>query len=325
MRSFTCAVCGNLLAFENSICLRCGAATGYAPQHRTLVPLDDTYARCGNAGRAGCNWLVPADDPALCASCILTRVRPGDDDPAAQPAFVLAEAAKRRLVFQLDDLHLPHDPARLGFKLLSSANEKVITGHADGVITLDLAEGDDAHREALRNQMDEPYRTLLGHFRHETGHYYWTVLVEGNPALRSFRELFGDERRNYGEALKSHYNDGPPAGWEETHVSGYATAHPWEDWAESFAHYLHIRDTLQTAASFGVVVAGPDVPGEVLAAVPVDEPDDFDDLIATWHPFTLAMNAVNRSMGSEDLYPFVLAPTVLGKLRFVHRLITAQA
>lgn len=325
MRSFTCAVCGNLLAFDNSVCLRCGTPIGYAPLQRTLVPLDGAHTRCGNAGRAGCNWLVPPGGGDLCDSCLLTRVRPADDDLEAQPAFAVAEAAKRRLVFQLDDLHLPHDPAVLGFNLLSSATEPVITGHADGVITLDLAEGDDAHREALRNQMDEPYRTLLGHFRHETGHYYWTVLVERTPARQSFRELFGDERQDYGESLRHHYDNGPPPGWEETYVSAYATAHPWEDWAESFAHYLHIRDTLQTAASFGVVVAGPDVPGEVLAAVPLDEPDDFDDLIATWHPFTLAMNAVNRSMGSDDLYPFVLAPAVLGKLRFVHRLITAQA
>jgi hypothetical protein len=322
MRAFTCAVCGNLLAFENSVCLRCGTETGYDPQTRALIPLDAKHLRCGNAEIAGCNWLVLAGAPPLCESCELTRTRPDDGDLPARQAFVLAEGAKRRLIFQLDELGLPHDPRRLGFRLLSSRDQPVTTGHANGVITLDLAEGDDAHREALRNQMDEPYRTLLGHFRHETGHFYWDVLVDGTPAQRSFRELFGDERRDYGAALQTHYDQGPPPGWEEIYVSGYATAHPWEDWAESFAHYLHIRDTLQTAASFGVVVAGPDVPGEVLAAIPTDATDDFDTLIGTWHPFTLALNAVDRSMGKDDLYPFVLAPTVLGKLRFVHRMIT---
>lgn len=322
MRAFTCEICGNLLAFENSVCLRCGTQTGYAPERRTLVPLNTGQVRCANAQRAACNWLVPACGPPLCESCALTRVRPADDDTAARLPFQLAEAAKRRLVFQLDELGLPRDADRLGFELLSSEREKVVTGHADGVVTLDLAEGDDAHRAELQRAMDEPYRTLLGHFRHETGHYYWTVLVDRTPALQAFRGMFGDERADYGAALAAHYDTGPPAGWEQSFVSAYATAHPWEDWAESFAHYLHMRDTLQTAAAFGVVVAGPDLPGQVLSAIPLDEPDDWNDLASTWHAFTLAMNAVNRSMGAGDLYPFVLAPAAATKLRFVHRLVT---
>ncbi len=323
MRAFACAVCGNLLAFENTVCLRCGTQVGFDPVQRALVPVSAALARCANTVRAGCNWLVPAGGPPRCRSCELTRTRPDDSDQEAQRAFVLAESAKRRLVFQLDELRLAHPADRLRFDLLSSRYQPVTTGHDDGVITLDLAEGDDAHREALRTQMDEPYRTLLGHFRHETGHYYWDVLVAEKPVLQGFRMLFGDDRADYGEALQRHYTAGPPAGWEETYVSGYATAHPWEDWAETFAHYLHIRDTLQTASSFGVVVAGPDLPREILAAVPTERGDDFDELIATWHAFTLALNAVNRSMGHDDLYPFVLAPTVLGKLRYVHRLVVA--
>ena len=123
----------------------------------------------------------------------------------------------------------------------------MVTGHADGVITLDLAESDDVHRERRRAELGEPYRTLLGHFRHEIGHYYWPILVERAGALERCRALFGDERADYGEALERHYADGPPADWAERHVSAYATMHPWEDWAETFAHYLHIRDTLQTA------------------------------------------------------------------------------
>ena len=133
---------------------------------------------CANAEVARCNWLVDAPG-LLCGSCALTRTRPADADIDALAAFADAEAAKRRLVYQLDDLGLPTDG--VAFDLLSSAEEPVTTGHADGVVTIDLAEGDDAHREALRVQLAEPYRTMLGHLRHETGHYYWTVLVEPDP------------------------------------------------------------------------------------------------------------------------------------------------
>ena len=218
-----------------------------------------------------------------------------------------------RLVYQLDDLGLPTDG--LAFDLLSSAEEPVTTGHADGVVTIDLAEGDDAHREALRVQLAEPYRTMLGHLRHETGHYYWTVLVEPSPAR--FRELFGDERADYAEALQRHYSSPAPVGWEQEYVSTYATAHPWEDWAESFAHYLHIRDTLQTAAAYGMQVHG----RAPLDSTPREDPDGFAEIVETWLPLTYALNAVNRSMGKDDLYPFVLSEAVLAKLAFVHDLV----
>ena len=199
----------------------------------------------------------------------------------------------------------------------SSTEQPVTTGHADGVVTIDLAEGDDPHREALRVQLAEPYRTLLGHLRHEIGHWYWTVLVQGEP--EPVRALFGDERADYAAALERHYSGSPPAGWEETAVSTYATAHPWEDWAETCAHYLHIRDTLEPAAAFGLVVHGPTaVEEDSLAATPTANPKNFDEIIDTWLPLTYALNAVNRSMGMEDLYPFYLSTTVLEKLRFVH-------
>jgi hypothetical protein len=251
-------------------------------------------------------------------------------------AFALAQGASRRLLYQLDDLGLPVrnrevDPDHgLAFDLLSSVSQPVTTGHDNGVITIDLAEGDAGHREALRVNLAEPYRTLLGHFRHEVGHYYWTVLVPRRHALEVFRALFGDERVDYAAALQAHYTSDPDPNWAETHVSTYATAHPWEDWAETFAHYLHIRDSLQTAAAFGIVVAGPDVnvppdPTAPLSSVPLEKHDDFDGLIDTWLPLTYALNAVNRSMGKRDLYPFVLSPTVLEKLRLVHSLITAEA
>ncbi|MBA3742380.1 putative zinc-binding metallopeptidase [Sporichthya sp.] len=333
MRSFDCPKCGSLLFFENSHCLNCDTEVGFDRETAALA-LATPETRCANSLAAECNWLVDTLGE-LCACCDLTRTRPNNDDLGGMAAFARAEAAKRRLLYQLDDLNLPvvsreEDPALgLAFDLLSSVDGPVTTGHADGVISLDLAEGDDGHREAMRVRLDEPYRTLLGHFRHEIGHYYWMLLVENTAVLSVFRALFGDERTDYGAALSAHYTSYTAPGWEETYVSIYATAHPWEDWAETFAHYLHIRDTLQTAAAFGVVVAGPDVqatpdPTAPLTSIPMEEMDDFDDLINSWLPLTYALNAVNRSMGKKDLYPFLLSPTVQEKLRLVHALLTRR-
>ena len=353
MRPFTCAVCGSLLVAENSVCVSCGTAVGFAPSVMSLVPIDgDTgratdegldAVRCTAFGPIGCNWLV--DDghaSGLCLSCRLTRTRPADTDAEALTAWASTERAKRRLVYQLVHLQLPvvprrDDPRGLAFDLLSSAQRSVVTGHAGGVVTIDLAEEHDAHREAIRLRMGEPYRTMLGHLRHEVGHYYWQVLVAGSglvpgagaDALERCRALFGDERADYAAALQRHYDQGAPPDWRSRHVSEYATAHPWEDWAETFAHYLHIRDTLQTAAAYGLEVTGPDAGGGravPLSAHPSDGapgPGQIRSLIATWLPLTYALNAVNRSMGKADLYPFVLTGAVIAKLGFVHDLITS--
>ena len=349
MRSFSCAVCGRLLVFENTVCMHCGTRVGYESLVRQVVPLpaDGSAVPCGNAVLAACNWLVDATlgPGALCPCCRLTRTRPANDDADGLAAFARTEAAKRRLHYQLVDLGLPvvakvDDDARgLAFDLLSSAVTPVTTGHADGVVTIDLAEGHDAHREARRVELAEPYRTLLGHVRHEVGHYYWVVLVQGNGlvptagALDRFRRLFGDERADYGAALDRHYAASPAPGWNDTHVSAYATAHPWEDWAETFAHYLHIRDTLQTAGAYGMVVTGPDETledGAQLVAVPSEHDAaassrPFRDILATWLPLTYALNAVNRSMGADDLYPFVISPPVVDKLAFVHEVVGTAA
>jgi hypothetical protein len=398
MLSFTCSACGQLVFFENSGCLRCGSPLGFLPERQALVPLErlsdepgrfvarvdgsggcseQAYRRCANEARVGCNWMVAADDPQpLCECCRLTRRRPNDDDLEGASAQSAAEAAKRRLVFQLRELDLPiisraDDPeAGLAFDLLSSRYDKVLTGHDNGLITLDLSESDDAYREQLRQQLGEPYRTLLGHFRHEIGHYYWPMLVSdaGLSVLGDYRQLFDDERVDYGEALSRHYTDGPPVDWPDRYVSSYATMHPWEDWAETFAHYLHICDTVQTAAEYGLQLVAPSSrstvaggvapegpppveeatgpagvvsPGGGVGADPaaglgagpaagIDAPtlasaggrapwrEAFDRVIDRWLPLSYALNAVNRSMGRDDLYPFVLAPTIIAKLSFVH-------
>ena len=291
MRSFAC---GQLVFFENTVCLRCSSELGFDWERREVLTLDGGVARCANLEAAGCNWLV-ARKGELCASCRLTRTRPADDDREALEQFRVAEAAKRWLLFELGELGLPVQSWRerdggLAFELLSSERAPVTTGHADGVITLDVAESDDAHREALREQLGEPYRTVLGHFRHEVGHYYWPLLVPEGSA--------------------------PPPDWAQRFVSAYATMHPWEDWAETFAHYLHIWDTLQTAGAYGVRV-GADRPGPGAG--------DFRGLLDDWLPLTYALNALSRSMGRDDLYPFVLPAPVVEKLAFVHERVTAAS
>jgi len=255
---------------------------------------------CANRELAGCNWLADRAG-ALCRSCALTRTRPSNADAAGLEALVVAERAKRRVLFQLMELGLP--------------------GIRQG--SLDLAESDDARREARRAQLGEPYRTMLGHLRHELGHYLQPLVVVGEEAWTECRRLFGDDLADYGAALERHYTDGPPADWQARYVSAYATMHPWEDWAETFSHYLHIRDTLETAREFGVVIDGPRAVGEVdsLAAVPPADPaeHEFATILESWLPLTYALNAINRSMGRDDLYPFVLAPAVVDKLSFVHQ------
>jgi hypothetical protein len=348
LRAFACGTCRSLIFFENSVCITCGSALGFARELGELVVLrreagtlsyrtaaGATLRPCANLDLAQCNWLAEGTYPnGLCGSCQLTRTRAADGDEAGLRAFARTEVAKRRLVFQLDALGLPTtarsaDPAHgLAFDLLSGKSGPVITGHESGVITIDLAEGDDPHREAMRVRLAEPYRTLLGHLRHEVGHWYWDVLVDRPAHHDRFRSVFGDERADYAQALEAHYGAAPSDDWVDRYVSQYATAHPWEDWAETFAHYLHIRDTLQTSAAWGVIVRGPDLDLSVawdapVAAVARDEADTFAQIIATWLPLTYALNAVNRSMGNDDLYPFVLAPPVLDKLRFVHLLVTA--
>ena len=318
MRAFACPTCSQLVFFENTACLNCGTELGFRWPERELGALDGP--RCANVMTAACNWIADSAG-ALCFSCGLTRIRPADNDADGLVALRSAEAAKRRLLFELGELGLQIEG--LGFELLSSVWEPVTTGHANGVVTLDLAEADDPYRERMRQELGEPYRTLLGHFRHEVGHFYFTVLAPDEQRRERARALFGDERAGYQEALDRHYAAGPPDGWQEKHVSAYATMHPSEDWAETFAHYLHMRDTSQTAAAYGVEVRGPDVPaGGAFAASPREEPASFDEIVAEWLSLGYALNAINRSMGRDDLYPFVLAPAVVEKLRIVHELVS---
>lgn len=330
MRVFTCDHCGQVVFFDDDLCLRCQSPLGYVHDKGDVVALTDVGAgrlvdltgstriweRCSTRSLTGCNWLVPVGTGARCASCSLTRTRPADSDGAGMTELVRAEVAKRRLLFQLSQLGLPVRPREestgvgLAFDLLSSTATKVVTGHDNGLITLDLAEADPEHRERVRNQLGEPYRTLLGHFRHEIGHYYWGPLVSEPDVLDACRSLFGDDRLDYGDAVSRHYAqpEDTSNSWVASHISQYATVHPYEDWAESFAHYLHIHDTLQTARSFDLSPSS--LPAE-----------SFGELIDRWLELSRGLNEVNRSMGRSLLYPFVLAPMVIRKLAFVDRMI----
>jgi hypothetical protein len=285
-----------------------------------------THRLCkNNLDHQACNWLVSAgDQDPFCTACRLNEVIPDLSDPDGRAAWLKIEQAKRRLVYTLISWRLPlasksEDPKEgLGFAFLKRVDSgpPVLTGHEDGLITLNIAEADDPFRESTRQNLGETYRTLLGHFRHESGHYYWFRIVRNDTALlNAFRALFGDESVAYDGALKSHYGAGERAGWETEHVSAYAAVHPWEDWAETWAHYLHMWDTMETAAAFGLSL-GPRLPASTDLVT-----RSFEQLLAGWPALTLAINGLNRAMGLRDAYPFAPSEKVVTKLRFVHELV----
>jgi hypothetical protein len=354
-RAFSCR-CGRPVFFRNSQCLNCGAALGYAPSKRRLLALEPAgddgswresgaarsrrYRRCANLHSAcACNWLVEARGAAptaLCRCCRLTRTLPDLSLAGNALRWLRIEQAKRQLLSSLLGLGLApkskaEDPQHgLAFDLLQTAPgaAPIVTGHADGVITLDVEEADDAQREQRREALGEPYRTLLGHLRHEIGHFHWQQRVANSEWLEPFRALFGDERADYAAALQSHHAYGPPADWATRHVSAYAAAHPWEDWAETWAHYLHMVDTLDTARSFGLDGERVELAYERFGEAVLGAPGDaaaarFVPMLNAWMELTGVLNELSRSMGLPDFYPFVLSAAAARKLLFVHRLIDA--
>jgi hypothetical protein len=326
MKLFTCDHCHQTLYFENNRCVSCGETVAYRPETAQLGTLRTGDRLCRNATEHdACNWVVSSPDAEYCRSCELSAVIPDLSDAANAQAWRRIEAAKRRLLYTLHSLKLPVDG--LSFRFLKGTEaEPVMTGHDHGVITLNVDEADFAFRENMREKMGEGYRTVLGHLRHEIGHFYWDRMMAEGPRLEAFRALFGDERQSYEDAITRHYEQGPPADWSERCISAYASMHPWEDWAETWAHYLHMVDTLETAKSHGLTVRTPaaDKPGERIATDRLAF-FDFEALTTGWNAVTLALNSLNRSMGMKDAYPFVLSAPVLEKLRFVHELIREQS
>ena len=301
------------------------------------------WIACTKATDLGCNWLVPEEQldhggRGRCLSDSLIRREPVADDTIAVEKLVPTAVDLRRLTFQLLDLGLPVDPywrteGGLAFDLLSSytSGERIVIGHAGGVITIDLAESLDAHRESLRVRLGEPYRTMLGHFRHEVGHYCQNLLVETGAGVRFLdecRTLFGDERADYQGEIARHYKFGAPANWTESFISEYATMHPWEDFAECFAHYLHITDTINTVGEAGLVLiaerARVAVPRDIVPlASYADAP--IEQLLYDWKWLALFFNRINTAMGKQPLYPFEIPPPVIRKLGFVHKVIRQAA
>lgn len=354
MKTFHCQYCGHPLFFENVQCLQCESDVAFLPDRLNMAameavegeeglwrprargkkPSSARYRLCHNhTAQNACNFAVPSEDPnPLCVACRLTRVLPDLSQPDNPQRWYRMEVAKRRLFYTLGKLGLlatnPADGRADGpvFEFLADMpGQPVMTGHAQGLITLNVAEADDAERVRRRVEMHEPYRTLLGHFRHESGHYYWDRLIDEGGRAESFRQVFGDERQDYAQALQDHYaRGGTREDWQESFVSEYASSHPWEDWAETWAHYLHMVDLLETAASYNTKLT---IPGQELEIEEVVNPletglPDFNVLVEQWVPLTLLVNSLNRSLGQEDAYPFALSPAALDKLRYVHDVIS---
>jgi len=351
MKTFHCTHCQNLIFFENVRCLSCDHALAFLPDLGIMGALTQGgdglwrvepdargYRLCANYDQASvCNWVVPsgeADD--FCRSCRLNRVIPDLSSERNRAAWFRLEVAKRRMLYTLLGLKLEVEPkgadgAGLAFEFLedSAAGDatRVLTGHDNGLITINVAEADDVHRERQRTLRNEPYRTLLGHFRHEIGHYFWDRLIARSARLDPFRALFGDERADYRQALDRHYGQGPPARWERNFISAYATMHPWEDWAESWAHYMHMVDALETAGAAGLTLR-PKRPDEPRMQPPPDplNPNhrDFEAMIESWLSLTYVLNNLSRGLGLSDSYPFVLSAPAIEKLRFIHETIDRQ-
>jgi hypothetical protein len=353
MRLFDCDHCGQSVHFDNRQCVRCGYRLGFVPDRLAMFALEPdpepnwrivsepsrSVRFCSNAALDICNWMVNADDPQeFCVACRHNRLVPNIGTTEGVDRWRRIDQAQRHLFYSLLRLDLPHpnrteDPqGGLVFDFLEDSVNSAgfvvpaMTGHDDGLIAIRAAEADDVTREMARMSMHEPYRTLLGHFRHETGHFIWNKLVRDVNNFDGFREVFGDEREDYDAALQRHYENGPRPDWQASFISAYASSHPWEDFAECFAHYLHIVDTLETARAFGLAV---DPRGHEEMASEVDfnpyRARDAEQLVSAWVPLSVAVNSIQRSMGQPDFYPFVLSPPVVNKLDYLLRLIRDAA
>lgn len=329
MKRFYCA-CGQEVYFDNLFCGSCGHLLGFDPDTQTLLTLQPTEFAWQSAADPSktfllcehrehelqCNWLLPAvQQQTQCVSCAMTRTIPVLSSSLNWRRWRTLEAAKRRMIYGLLGLKLPLvNRQGLVFDFLEDKRsnptvllEHVLSGHAQGVITINAAEADASYREATKEAMNEPYRTLLGHFRHEIGHFYWEMLIESSQ-IDGFHQLFGDEQQDYRLSLDEYYEHGPEANWQDSYISAYASAHPLEDWAETWAHYLLMMETLETALSY-----------ELIAKLEQDQL--FENWLREWMQLVVVMNALSRSTGHTDAYPFVISAPVQRKLEFIHELL----
>ena len=354
MKTFYCTACGSLVFFENVKCLKCGHALGFLPLPAELKALEPVtsetwrplnsekggpvYRLCGNGQQHSvCNWMVPVKETEpFCIACRLNEMIPDLSVPGNAVRWHKLEMAKRRIIYTLLQLRLPmnegpgENKSSLRFKFVGDPDggAPALTGHENGLITINIAEADEVERERRRVNLQEPYRTLLGHFRHEVAHYYWDRLIANSKWLDRFRQLFGDETTDYSAALKQYYAQPVPQDWQERYVSAYASAHPAEDWAETGAHYFHIMDMVETAGSFGMMLQPKHPAAESMTADArnaFDLKKSFDAVLENWFPLTYALNSLNRGMGLPDIYPFVLSSKSIEKLSFIHEVAQATS
>jgi hypothetical protein len=351
MKTFLCSNCQGVAFFDDTLCTNCSHRLAYSPERRDMVALEPTLDDqwrivgdaagttvhlCRNVGEHVCNQVLRPGEPAgLCDACLLTRTIPNLDRPGHRDAWGRLERAKRRLLWTLQGLGLAwksrdEDPQHgLMFEFLSDTDmpdgQRPRTGHTEGHIVVDAAEADDSILQERRRDLHEPYRTVLGHFRHEIGHYYWDVLIRDRQREEAFRTLFGDERVDYEQALAKYYAGHRPGNWSDDYISEYASMHPWEDWAESFAHCLHMVDGIETAGDLALTLAPRNavLPSVDLAGVGDATRIPFDDLVRHWSALSIALNQFNRGMGVHDAYPFAPSPKAIEKMRFVDREIRA--
>lgn len=349
MKTFACTKCGQTVFFDNTQCIHCGSRLGFIPEQLMLVSfsvdvsgiwhahgMNGQWRPCANE----CNWMVDAHAwHTRCLACRLSTLIPALDHADNVRRWHRIEVAKRHALYSLlaAGLDIPTDadvfgPAlRFEIKAASPYGEGVQTGHLDGVITLDVAEADDATRASIRDRFREPYRTLVGHIRHELGHFYWDRLVRPSHELHTFRTVFGDDSLPYASSLAAYYSFGPPDNWQSSYISAYASAHPLEDWAETWAHYFHIMDAMQTACEWGVSLGngfcsattetGPPRPVQGLVVMRTAHSCFEELLVQQWLPLSQMLNQVSRGLGQGDLYPFTLPNTVIQKLNHVHQVV----
>ena len=354
MRTFNCT-CGNTLYFDNTQCLQCGKSLGFDPDRLEVIPLIQAekgdwqsdsdhnlkFRKCGNSQNVNiCNWLIPErENESFCLACRLNEVIPDLSKPENEQRWRKLENAKRRLIYTLLTLRLPiityhqNKDHGLAFRFMEDIKgfdmfseemvtyEEIMTGHNAGTITINILEADDSEREKIRTLMNEAYRTILGHFRHEIGHYYWDQFIARTDRLDEFRLLFGDERNDYKNSLSQYYHIGAQDNWSDSFISAYASSHPWEDWAESWAHYLHFMDVLETASHHHVGIQGDEIKYTQNNLRDWLEFHDFGSIIAQLVKLMRTLNELNRSLGFPDPYPFEHSPMVINKLEFIHRVV----
>jgi len=343
MKVFQCGHCNHPLFFENNKCENCGRLSGYRDLDRQMLTFNASssslfsdrekieYKYCKNKELRVCNWLLVKNNPQdYCHACQLNRTIPNLSDEKNYPKWQNLEVAKHRLIYQLQKigLDLPSKMTNaegLCFDFITKYNDtKIMTGHNNGVITILLREADPVLREKAKKEMQESYRTLIGHLRHEVGHYFWEQLVFKNQdVLSAFRTIFGNEEADYNDALQSYYKNSAPDDWRNQYISKYASSHPWEDWAETWAHYLHIMDMVETAHFFGLEVNSTTISENMKIASTFDPYTirDFETIVRTCVPLSFAVNSINRAMGIPDVYPFSITPTVIKKINFIHDLL----